>query len=652
MAGIVRWVVGMWMASLALEACQAATRNPGAGASGANGAEAGQDGGGSVGAGTGGLGGSGSARPGDGAGEGGGGTLAPSCVPGQPVCDGNRATTCNADGTGYLDSSIKCASRQVCVEGACEAQECLPDATFCSGSSVRRCDGTGLSSAEVVVCDGAEYCDVASASCKSGLCAPDEPACDGERATLCNGRGDGYVGGGTVCSSTEACDAGECKPRVCVPNETFCQGQALKTCSDNGLSSSLRQTCEHQTCVESGGEASCDGVCAPNEQDCASNGVRTCDTTGRFGLPSTCNNKTCVASGSLASCVGACAPGQTQCSDDVSIRACDAKGEYGPPTKCAANEPYCYANTCNADPPSCSGLSANCGASANESCCLSPLVTGGTFNRDNDSSFPTTVSNFRLDRYEVTVGRFRRFVDAVVGGYTPAAQSGKHSHLNGGAGLKNSRSAGNETGWDAAWNSYLPTTKPSWDDNSNLGCDPTQQTWTPSRGANELRPINCVSWYQALAFCIWDRGFLPSEAEWTYAAAGGTQQRQYPWSSPPASTTIDCSYANYFGASGEKDYCVLPGIGAASAVGSLSPKGDGRYGQADLGGNLIEWILDEAASYVVPCSDCAYLGSPTRRGLRGGSFVRTADDLASSRRDSWTPGFGYAEYGIRCARTP
>jgi len=60
-----------------------------------------------------------------------------------------------------------------------------------------------------------------------------------------------------------------------------------------------------------------------------------------------------------------------------------------------------------------------CGA-AGESCCTSPEVTGGTFYRTytNDGSGPTaeadpaTVSSFRLDKYDVTVGRFRQFVSA------------------------------------------------------------------------------------------------------------------------------------------------------------------------------------------------------------------------------------------------
>src|SRR5580700_4095697 len=82
------------------------------------------------------------------------------------------------------------------------------------------------------------------------------------------------------------------------------------------------------------------------------------------------------------------------------------------------------------------GASASCGTTssnvggvsscgAGESCCTSLNVVGGTFLRSydgatfTDASHPATVSTFRLDKYEVTVGRFRRFVEAVVAGWGP-----------------------------------------------------------------------------------------------------------------------------------------------------------------------------------------------------------------------------------------
>jgi formylglycine-generating enzyme required for sulfatase activity len=48
---------------------------------------------------------------------------------------------------------------------------------------------------------------------------------------------------------------------------------------------------------------------------------------------------------------------------------------------------------------------------------------------------PATVSGFRLDKFEVTVGRFRQYVKYLSTGLAPGTGAGKHAHLNGGQGL-------------------------------------------------------------------------------------------------------------------------------------------------------------------------------------------------------------------------
>jgi len=253
--------------------------------------------------------------------------------------------------------------------------------------------------------------------------------------------------------------------------------------------------------------------------------------------------------------------------------------------------------------PSCEGLAKNCGASANDDCCSSLPVPGGSFFRgydgvtdgDTSEAYPATVTNFRLDRYEVTVGRFRKFIRAWNTGWRPAIGAGKHAHLNGGQGLTDSaRTTTYELGWDSSFTSSVSLA----DVDLSCGGGAGPVTWTPTVGSNENRPMNCVNWYEAFAFCIWDGGFLPSEEEWNYAASGGSDQRVYPWSTPANSTTIDCSYANFGGANFPTSACVAPGTGTSNNVGSESPNGDGRYGQTDLAGNVWERVW--AASTTVP----------------------------------------------------
>jgi sulfatase modifying factor 1 len=301
-----------------------------------------------------------------------------------------------------------------------------------------------------------------------------------------------------------------------------------------------------------------------------------------------------------------------------------------------------------ADTPSCVGLAVNCGPTSGESCCLSPTVTGGSFERDNNPSYPATISSFRLDKYEVTVGRFRKFVDAVMAGWLPPPGSGKHGHLNHGDGLSNSAAPGNELGWEATWNTNLPALKADWDSSSYLACDPAYATWTSSPGSNENLPINCVNWYQSAAFCIWDDGFMPSNAEGNYAAAGGNEQRVYPWGATfPSGSTALAVFGCYLNANGN-----CTGFSNIAPVGSVAA-GNGRYGQADLAGNVAEWNLDWDAPYTTSaCHDCAYLQPQIARVERGGSFFFYASLLPSTAHDGVPPAARSFDLGLRCARAP
>ena len=157
---------------------------------------------------------------------------------------------------------------------------------------------------------------------------------------------------------------------------------------------------------------------------------------------------------------------------------------------------------------------------------------------------------------------------------------------------------------------------------------------------NEAHPINCVSWYEALAYCIWDGGRLPTEAEWEYAAAGGQANRLYPWGRDNPGTTR----ANYYG-NGSK-----PTI----AVGSYLA-GVGMFGHMDLAGSMWEWVFDwYSDGYYTNggklCKNCANTDSAANRVLRGGSWALNAIYLRAANRDYSAPGNRDANVGFRCAR--
>lgn len=311
-------------------------------------------------------------------------------------------------------------------------------------------------------------------------------------------------------------------------------------------------------------------------------------------------------------------------------------------------------------PPSCQAPGAgvtDCGAN-NESCCTSLKVPGGTFYRTyasdssgaaKDTADPATISDFRLDKYLVTVGRFRKFVAAwdEGAGYTPDAGSGKHTHLNGGKGLADSGAAGAyEAGWLASYSNKIDL------NNDTLNCQSDLATWTKAPGDNEKLPMNCVNWFEAYAFCIWDGGFLASEAEYVYAAAGGSEQRRFPWGATAPGT------ANQYAIWG----CYYPdGKGTCDGtIRNIAPvgtakQGAGKWGQIDLVGEVIGWYLDWfAPSYANPCTDCADLADGSGRAPRDGYYGSTDEKLLQSsyRNNGFYPANRFSSYGFRCARTP
>ena len=349
-----------------------------------------------------------------------------------------------------------------------------------------------------------------------------------------------------------------------------------------------------------------------------------------------------------------------------------ASGAGGTPSAAGApgaSGASAQAGAASSSPPSCApggpGMS-NCGPGGQESCCTSLPVSAGTFDRtytNNGSGAtgtadPATLSAFELDKYELSVGRLRQYVNYLAGGGAlPAAGSGKHSHLNGGQGLADGSKAGSyEAGWDASWNSNIPTganALSTW--TKNLDCSTgTYATFTASAGANEALPVTCLDWYEAHAFCIWDGGFLPSEAEWRYAAAGGDEQRMYPWgSSAPGTMSQYLLYDCYYPTGSAGNCTSLANI---AKVGSTT-LGAGRFGQLDLSGSVWEWTLDVySAKFVSPCTDCANLSGGTDRVLPGGGFHSGLTPyMLSANRTSVNYATTYrGDYGVgvRCARTP
>ncbi len=298
---------------------------------------------------------------------------------------------------------------------------------------------------------------------------------------------------------------------------------------------------------------------------------------------------------------------------------------------------------------SCSALTSGC-----DDCCASLSIPAGTFpmgrstvvgdsdyfDTDWTDELPeheTVVAAFALDKYEVTVGRFRQFVKA----YNSWRSAGNPTV---GAGA---RAPSSNTGWVESWTTTGNELPPNANAlSSALFCKSGYENWTNEPSTMENAPINCVSWYEAFAFCIWDGARLPSEAEWEYAAAGGggtSGNRRFPWG--PGAPSI--ANAN----------CMQPDS-VHMAVGSKSA-GVGRWGQMDLGGSMYEWTLDwysenfyAAFSTSGSCNNCfnATPSNPAERIFRGGGYANDCMETRAAFRNSALPATRMSTSGIRCAR--
>jgi formylglycine-generating enzyme len=269
------------------------------------------------------------------------------------------------------------------------------------------------------------------------------------------------------------------------------------------------------------------------------------------------------------------------------------------------------------------------------------MGTDGQYGYGEDGEGPAhevDLSPFSISRYPVTNAEFAAFVKAT--GHRTDAEM---------------------FGWSFVFAGFLP------DDSSATRGVIGAPWWRQVEGADWAHPegplsaiddrgdhpVVHVSWNDARAFCTWSGSYLPTEAQWEYAARGGLVQARFPWGDelePGGEHRM-----NVFQGSFPSEDTMADGYAGTAPVHSFEPNGYGLY---QMTGNVWEWTADwfDPGYYRRgPRTDPQGPAAGAQRVMRGGSYLCHAsycnryrvDARSSNSPDSSTGNLGFR---VACSR--
>ena len=202
------------------------------------------------------------------------------------------------------------------------------------------------------------------------------------------------------------------------------------------------------------------------------------------------------------------------------------------------------------------------------------------------------LSEFYIDKYEVTVGQYRQFVHATSAVFPDWAEVARYAE-------------------------------------------------------SDRHPMVNVSWYDAMAYAKWAGKSLPTEAQWEYAARGGLEGKAYPW----GNQALDDTKANYedsnIGRTVRVGSYPANRYGLYDMVGNVWEWCIDEY-LADFYG--VSSDTNPIAGPLISLMDDSFRNVVTRRVVRGGGWDAAARRLRVAYRDGNGPRGKVDSVGFRCVR--